>query len=173
MTRRLLVTGAAGFIGANFVHYWHARHPGDRLVASMRSPTPATARTCAAGRRRHVPLRAWRHRRHGLVASLLREEAIDTIVHFAAESHVDRSIDGPDAFIDTNVVGTHSLLKAAREVWLGGKGAVAAPLPPCLDRRGLRLARAPTRRPSPKPPAYAPNSPYSASKAASDHLVRA
>ena len=64
--------------------------------------------------------------------------SLDTIVHFAAESHVDRSITGPDAFIDTNVVGTHSLLKAARKVWLDQGSGPAAPLPPRLHRRGVR-----------------------------------
>ena len=63
-----------------------------------------------------------------LVENLLREERIDTIVHFAAESHVDRSILGPDAFVETNVVGTHSLLKAARQVWLEEKAVPCAPL---------------------------------------------
>ena len=120
MTRRLLVTGAAGFIGANFCHYWHARHPGDRLVAY-------DALTYAGNRANLRALEGADTFRFvhadiadtACVAGLLREEAIDTLVHFAAESHVDRSIDGPDAFIATNVVGTHSLLKAARS---GGVG---------------------------------------------------
>ena len=95
------------------------------------------------------------------------------IVHFAAESHVDRSILGPDAFMQTNVVGTHSLLKAARAVWLESGRVRAASVPSCLDRRGLRLARRPTDPAFTETTPYAPNSPYSASKAASDHLVRA
>ena len=119
MGRTLLVTGAAGFIGANFCHYWHARHPGDRIVgydaltyAGNRANLAALA---ASPRFRFVHADI---RDTARVSALLREEAVDTLVHFAAESHVDRSIDGPDAFIETNVVGTHSLLKAAREVWL-------------------------------------------------------
>lgn len=173
MTRRLLVTGAAGFIGANFCHYWHTRHPGDRLVAY-------DALTYAGNRANLRALEGADTFRFvhadiadtACVAGLLREEAIDTIVHFAAESHVDRSIDGPDAFIATNVVGTHSLLKAAREIWLGGAGPV--------DHRfhhvstdevfGSLEADAPAFT---ETLAYAPNSPYSASKAASDYLVRA
>ena len=105
------------------------------------------------------------------VEALLRDESIDTVVHFAAESHVDRSITGPDAFIDTNIVGTHSLLKAARAIWLAGSG---------LEHRfhhvstdevfGSLDANAPAFT---ETLAYAPNSPYSASKAASDYLVRA
>ena len=115
----LLVTGGAGFIGANFVHYWLAHHPADRLVV-------LDALTYAGNRASLAPVEGKPNFRfvHGnildleLVGGLLREEEIDTIVHFAAESHVDRSIHGPDAFIETNVVGTHTLLKAAKAVWL-------------------------------------------------------
>ena len=173
MTRILLVTGAAGFIGANFCHYWHARHPGDRLVAY-------DALTYAGNR---ANLRALDGADNfsfvhadiadtAASAGLLREEAIDTIVHFAAESHVDRSIDGPDAFIATNVVGTHSLLKAAREIWLGGKGAAEHRFHHVSTDEvfGSLEADAPAFT---ETHTYAPNSPYSASKAASDYLVRA
>jgi len=107
-----------------------------------------------------------------LVEKLLAQHQIDTVVHFAAESHVDRSISGPDAFIDTNVIGTHSLLKAARKVWIDTGGF-----------EGKRFHHVSTDEVygtlGPSDPAftettpYAPNSPYSASKAASDHLVRA
>jgi dTDP-glucose 4,6-dehydratase len=173
MTRRLLVTGAAGFIGANFCHYWHARHPGDRLVAY-------DALTYAGNRANLRALEGADSFRFvhadiadtACVAGLLREEAIDTIVHFAAESHVDRSIDGPDAFIATNVVGTHSLLKAAREVWLGGKSPVEHRFHHVSTDEvfGSLESDAPAFT---ETLAYAPNSPYSASKAASDYLVRA
>ena len=173
MTRRLLVTGAAGFIGSNFCHYWHARHPGDRIVAY-------DALTYAGNRANLRALDASARFRFvhadiadtARVAALLREESLDTIVHFAAESHVDRSIDGPDAFIATNVVGTHSLLKAAREVWLGGDTH--------LPHRFHHVSTdevfgslGPDDPAFTETLAYAPNSPYSASKAASDHLVRA
>ncbi len=106
-----------------------------------------------------------------LVTKLLDEEGIDTLVHFAAESHVDRSILGPDAFIRTNIIGTHSLLTAARKAWLRDGGT-----------RPHRFHHVSTDEVygslGPEDPAfsettaYAPNSPYSASKAASDHLVR-
>jgi dTDP-glucose 4,6-dehydratase len=108
-----------------------------------------------------------------LVERLLREEAIPTIVHFAAESHVDRSIDGPALTLDVNIGGTHSLLEAARSVWL------ESPEP----RREHRFhhvstdevfgSLAPEEPPSTETSHYAPNSPYAASKAAADHLVRA
>src|SRR5699024_1419655 len=115
----LLVTGAAGFIGANFVHHWLAGHPSDRLLAldaMTYAGNPANLDgldTYAGYRFVHGDIRD-----RVLVESLLRDEQIDTIVHFAAESHVDRSITGPDAFIDTNVVGTLRLLQAASAVWL-------------------------------------------------------
>ncbi|MCG3168511.1 MAG: dTDP-glucose 4,6-dehydratase 2 [Pseudomonadales bacterium] len=173
MTRRLLVTGAAGFIGANFCHYWHATHPADRIVAY-------DALTYAGNRANLGALDESPRFRFvhadiadtARVAALLREEAIDTIVHFAAESHVDRSIDGPDAFIATNVVGTHSLLKAAREVWMGG----SEPVPHRFHHVSTDEvfgSLGPADPAFTETLAYAPNSPYSASKAASDHLVRA
>ena len=115
----LLVTGGAGFIGGNFVHYWNAKHPADRVVvldaltyAGNRSTLEGSTSELVEGDIRDA----------ALVEQLLRDHAIDTLVHFAAESHVDRSITGPDAFIDTNILGTNSLLKAARAVWLSGSG---------------------------------------------------
>ena len=165
----LLVTGGAGFIGGNFVHYWDAQHPGD-AVTVLDALTYAGNRSTLEGAP-NAELVVGDIRDTALVERLLREREVDTIVHFAAESHVDRSISGPDAFIDTNILGTHSLLKVARAVWLGGDG------------RGHRFHHISTDEVfgslGPEDPAfsettpYAPNSPYSASKAASDHLVRA
>lgn len=172
--RRLLVTGGAGFIGANFVHYWLGRHPGGRVVvldALTYAGNPASL--APAEDREEYRFVHGDIRDGALVEALLREERIDTLVHFAAESHVDRSIAGPDAFIETNVLGTHELLKAARAVWLAG----GQPHP------GHRFHHVSTDEVygslGPEDPAfsettaYAPNSPYSASKAGSDHLVRA
>lgn len=173
MARSLLVTGAAGFIGANFVHHWAAAHPDDRIVAY-------DALTYAGNRANLEPLQgkanfSFVHADicdYDTVLKTLQEHAVDTIVHFAAESHVDRSITGPDAFIETNVVGTHNLLKAAKACWLDGDSA--------KDHRfhhvstdevyGSLSSDAPGFYEDQK---YEPNSPYSASKAASDHLVRA
>lgn len=170
---KLLVTGGAGFIGANFVHHWLQAYPGQRLVV-LDALTYAGNLANLQGVRGSSELRFV----HGnvcdsaLVERLLREERIDTIVHFAAESHVDRSIHGPDAFIETNVVGTHSMLKAARKVWLEER---------VVQRHRFHHVSTDEVYGSlgPDDPAfheltpYAPNSPYSASKAASDHLVRA
>jgi len=164
----LLVTGGAGFIGGNFVHYWNAKHPEDRLVvldaltyAGNRSTLEGTAAELIVGDIRDT----------ALVESLLRDHAIDTLVHFAAESHVDRSITGPDAFIDTNILGTNSLLKAARAVWLSGSGVAHRFHHISTDEVFGSLGQSDPAFSETTP--YAPNSPYSASKAASDHLVRA
>jgi len=171
MSRRLLVTGAAGFIGANFVHYWRRRHPQDFIVAY-------DALTYAGNRANLAALEGapdflFVHadiRDEARVAALLREEKLDTIVHFAAESHVDRSISGPDAFIDTNVIGTHSLLKAARASWLDAGLAHRFHHVSTDEVYGSLGPQDPGFHEEQK---YEPNSPYSASKAASDHLVRA
>jgi dTDP-glucose 4,6-dehydratase len=170
---RLLVTGGAGFIGANFVHYWLAAHPGERLVV-------LDALTYAGHREylQAVEQRAEFRFVHGdicdtaLVESLLREEQLDTIVHFAAESHVDRSIEGPDAFVQTNIIGTHSMLKAARRVWLAER-SVPSHRFHHVSTDEVYGSLGPDDPPFCETTPYAPNSPYSASKAASDHLVRA
>lgn len=171
MSRCLLVTGAAGFIGANFAHYWLERHPGDRLIA-YDALTYAGNRANLASLESH-PDFSFVHADicdEARVTALLQDEAVDTIVHFAAESHVDRSISGPDAFIETNVVGTHSLLKAARTVWLEGGRAHRFHHVSTDEVYGSLAPDAPGFYEEQK---YEPNSPYSASKAASDHLVRA
>ncbi|TIX48972.1 dTDP-glucose 4,6-dehydratase [Alteraurantiacibacter aquimixticola] len=166
----LLVTGGAGFIGGNFVHYWADRHPGDALIV-LDCLTYAGNRSTIAGVEQ-AELVVGDIRDTALVEELLRTRDIATIVHFAAESHVDRSISGPDAFIDTNILGTNSLLKAARSVWLDdGSGKPHRFHHISTDEVYGSLG--------PEDPAfsettpYAPNSPYSASKASSDHLVRA
>ncbi|MEW5755434.1 MAG: dTDP-glucose 4,6-dehydratase [Pseudomonadota bacterium] len=173
--RRLLITGGAGFIGCNFVHYWMKHHPQDRVVV-------LDALAYAGNLANLEPVKDNPNFRfvHGnicdqpLVEKLLTEEQLDTIVHFAAESHVDRSILAPDAFIETNVIGTYSLLKAAKKVWLDTQHSA---------RRTHRFhhvstdevygSLGPNDPPFTETTPYAPNSPYAASKAASDHLVRA
>ncbi len=166
----LLVTGGAGFIGANFVRRRRADRPSDVIVV-LDALTYAGNRANLDG----VEGVEFIHgdiRDQPLVERLLTDFTIDAIVHFAAESHVDRSIHGPDAFIDTNVVGTHSLLKAAKAVWLdAGAGRPHRFHHVSTDEVYGSLG--------PDDPAfheltpYAPNSPYAASKAASDHFVRA
>jgi dTDP-glucose 4,6-dehydratase len=171
--RRLLVTGGAGFIGSNFVHHWLGTRAGGRVVVLDALRYAGNPHNLAGlGARAEFRFVQADICDTPAITALLRDERLDTIVHFAAESHVDRSIAGPDAFIEANVLGTHSLLKAARAEWLAGEGA-----------RPHRFHHVSTDEVygslGPRDPAftettpYAPNSPYSASKAASDHLVRA
>jgi dTDP-glucose 4,6-dehydratase len=170
----ILVTGGAGFIGSNFVMDWLAQ--SDEPVVNLDKLTYAGNLQNLAGLQddaRHVFV-------HGdigdqmLVADLLLQYRPRAIVNFAAESHVDRSISGPDAFVQTNVVGTFNLLEAARAHWQQLAEA---------EKTAFRFLHVSTDEVygtlAPDAPAftethlYAPNSPYAASKAASDHLVRA
>jgi dTDP-glucose 4,6-dehydratase len=172
--KRLLVTGGAGFIGSNFVRHWLQRHgtpvvvldalayAGNRANLADLEADPQVLLTFVVG---DICDRT-------LVDQLLSDHQIDTLVHFAAESHVDRSILGPAPFIQTNVVGSFTLLEAFRQHWL----KLGQP-------QHLRFHHVSTDEVygslGPADPAfsettpYAPNSPYSASKAGSDHLVRA
>jgi len=166
----LLVTGGAGFIGANFVHYWRQHHGADGVTV--------LDKLTYAGNRANldgvdgVDLVVGDIGDTDLVTKLLNDRGIDTIVHFAAESHVDRSITGPDAFVITNVLGTHSLLKAAKSVWLdNGSGRPHRFHHVSTDEVYGSLG--PNDPAFSETTAYEPNSPYSASKAGSDHLVRA
>jgi dTDP-glucose 4,6-dehydratase len=170
----ILVTGGAGFIGSNFVLDWLAQ--SNEPVVNLDALTYAGNRenlASLAGDARHTFV-------HGditdraLVDRLMAEHRPRAIVHFAAESHVDRSIHGPGAFIQTNIQGTFTLLEAARTHWQALAGEAKAAfrfLHVSTDEVYGSLA--------PDAPAFTethpfePNSPYSASKAASDHLVRA
>jgi dTDP-glucose 4,6-dehydratase len=166
---KLLVSGGAGFIGANFVRYWAAHHPDDLLVV-IDALTYAGDRANLAGAAHQFV--------HGdirdtdLVRRLIRDHALDTIVHFAAETHVDRSIAGPDPFIQANVVGTHNLLTAARAEWID-KGSGRPHRFHHISTDEVYGSLGPGDPAFTESTPYAPNSPYAASKAASDHLVRA
>jgi len=170
--KNLLVTGGAGFIGTNFVYYWLDKYPEDHIVV-LDALTYAGNRANLTKAEKNPKIEFV----HGnildqpLVESLLENHNIDTIVHFAAESHVDRSIHGPDEFINTNIVGTHTLLKAAKKIWLdAGKTEHWFHHISTDEVYGtLRRDDPPFTELTP----YAPNSPYAASKASSDHLVRA
>jgi dTDP-glucose 4,6-dehydratase len=169
----LLVTGGAGFIGANFVRHYASAHPADRLVVldllTYAGNFASIADVVDDDRVRFVRGDIGDE---SLVLELLQRHGIGTIVHFAAESHVDRSILGPDAFIQTNIVGTHGLLKAARRAWLGTERRE--------DHRFHHVSTdevfgtlGPQDAAFSETTPYAPNSPYAASKAGSDMLVRA
>jgi dTDP-glucose 4,6-dehydratase len=170
----LLVTGGAGFIGANFVLDWLAK--SDEPVINFDALSYAGNLESLASLRgdaRHIFI-------HGdisdaaLIASLLAEHQPRAIINFAAESHVDRSIHGPEDFIQTNIVGSFRLLEAARAYWLAMADAEKAKfrfLHVSTDEVYGSLDSSEAAFTETHP--YQPNSPYSASKAASDHLVRA
>jgi dTDP-glucose 4,6-dehydratase len=173
--RSLLITGGAGFIGANFVHYWLERHPHDRVtVLDALTYAGNRASLAACERDSRFRFRLGSIGDAACVESAINDDAIDTIVHFAAESHVDRSIASAAVFLETNVLGTHTLLLAARRKWEGLAGE---------QRSRFRFHHVSTDEVfgslADSDPAftertpYAPNSPYAASKAASDHIVRA
>ncbi|MBA4090787.1 MAG: dTDP-glucose 4,6-dehydratase [Sphingobium sp.] len=167
---KVMVTGGAGFIGANFVHFWRRTQQGDEIVV-LDALTYAGNAANLAGLD-GVDLIHGDICDTALVDKLIADYGIDTIVHFAAESHVDRSITGPDAFVTTNVVGTHSLLKAAKNAWLDqGTGRPHRFHHVSTDEVYGSLG--PDDAAFHEQTPYAPNSPYSASKAGSDHLVRA
>ena len=171
--RSLLVTGGAGFIGANFVRYWATQYPDDRIVV-LDALTYAGNKANLEAMSGH-PAYRFVHGDIGdpeRVKSLLDDEKTDTIVHFAAESHVDRSIHEPDAFIQTNVIGTHSLLKAARAAWLDSEKAPATHRFHHVSTDEVYGSLGADDPAFTENTPYAPNSPYAASKAASDHLVR-
>jgi len=170
----LLVTGGAGFIGANFVLDVIAS-TGEDIVTLDKLTYAGNVRNLLAlsGDSRHALVRGDINDR-ALVRQLLTTRRPRAVVHFAAESHVDRSIDGPADFVQTNVVGTFSLLEETRTWWSKLSGQ---------ERDGFRFLHVSTDEvygslgpldpPFSETTAYAPNSPYSASKAGSDHLVRA
>lgn len=165
----IMVTGGAGFIGANYVRHRAAASPGAPIVV-VDALTYAGNAANLDGVAEAVLICA-DICDTAAMATLLRAHAVDTIVHFAAESHVDRSISSPEAFVRTNVVGTNALLMAAREVWLAGSGMPHRFHHVSTDEvfGSLGLDDPAFHENTP----YAPNSPYAASKAGSDHLVRA
>ena len=173
--KSLLITGGAGFIGVNFVHYWLGKYTEDRVIV-LDALTYAGNLTSLDSVKDN-PNYTFVHgniQDSALVEELLRHHKVDTLVNFAAESHVDRSITGPDAFLETNIMGTHSLLKAAKKVWLDDD------LLKSNEHRFHHVSTdevygtlQPRDLPFTEETPYAPNSPYAASKASSDHLVRA
>jgi dTDP-glucose 4,6-dehydratase len=174
MENTILVTGGCGFIGSNFILHWFQKEDGPvlNLDKLTYAGNPRNLASLSSDPRYHLV--------HGdigdreLVGKILQEHRPKAIVHFAAESHVDRSILGPDDFIQTNVLGTFSLLEQTRAYW-----SELAP----QERDHFRFLHVSTDEvygslgpgdpPFTETTPYTPNSPYSASKAASDHLVRA
>ena len=169
----VLITGGAGFIGANFVRYWLGRRGEGRVVvldALTYAGNPENLRGLDSDPR-YVFVRE-DICNEGSVREVMERFQIDTLVHFAAESHVDRSILGPDDFIRTNVVGTHALLKAAKTLWID-RQMVSKHRFHHVSTDEVYGSLLPGDAPFHESTPYAPNSPYSATKAGSDHLVRA
>jgi dTDP-glucose 4,6-dehydratase len=170
----ILVTGGAGFIGSNFVIDWlaSAAEPAVNLDKLTYAGNPANLASLA-GDARHVFVKGDIADR-ALLDRIFREHAPRAVLHFAAETHVDRSIHGPAAFVQANVVGTFELLEAARTYWQGLDARASADfrfLHVSTDEVYGSLGEGDPAFSETTP--YAPNSPYSASKAGSDHLVRA
>jgi dTDP-glucose 4,6-dehydratase len=171
--RNVFITGGAGFIGANFVRHWLASAREGRVVV-FDALTYAGNIDNLAGLdrdRRYVFVKG-DICDEAAVRALLEQHHIDTVVHFAAESHVDRSILGPDDFMRTNILGTHALLKVAKSLWIERK-VVGSHRFHHVSTDEVYGSLGPTDAPFHEATPYAPNSPYSASKASSDHLVRA
>ena len=171
MANNLLITGGAGFIGTNFVRYWRKKYPNDVIIildALTYAGNKSNLESCLDHDKVHFLHGSICDQR--LVDQVFNKYEIDRVVHFAAESHVDRSIKGPDDFIDTNIIGTYVLLKAALANWT--QRSISNHLFHHVSTDevygSLELAEPRFSEAS----IYAPNSPYSASKAASDHLVR-
>jgi dTDP-glucose 4,6-dehydratase len=167
--RRLLVTGGAGFIGSNFIRAQLGAHP-ELTIVCLDKLTYAGALANLGD----LPEGRFQFVRgdvcdHALVGRVLAEHEIDTIVHFAAETHVDRSITDPGAFARTNVLGTAAVLEAARLAWRGRDGRRFHHVSTDEIFGSLEAGAAPVTERA----VFAPNSPYAASKAGSNHLVRA
>jgi dTDP-glucose 4,6-dehydratase len=172
--RNILVTGGAGFIGSNFIHHLQCAEP-DAFLVNLDTLTYAAN----LENLRNLPAPNLCRFIEGdicnreLVDRILRKHEIGTIVHFAAESHVDRSIHGPAKFVQTNIVGTFTLLDAARQAWLQDKiVSIEQVRFHHVSTDEVYGSLGPGDAAFTETTSYAPNSPYAASKAASDHLVR-
>jgi dTDP-glucose 4,6-dehydratase len=168
--RNILVTGGAGFIGANFIHYCLENFTDDKIVnLDLLTYAGNLENLSSIEDHKNYQFIHGSICDRGLLEQIFEQEQIDTVINFAAESHVDRSISGPETFIKANVFGAFTLLDVARHVW--------------DDKEKFRFIHVSTDEvygtlevddtPFTEQSSYAPNSPYSASKAASDHLVRA
>jgi len=168
--KNILITGGAGFIGANFVHHTRKRRTQSHIIV-------LDMMTYASNRDNFNPLEENKDYifikgnicDKQLVENIFRQYEIDTVVNFAAESHVDRSIENPDAFIQSNIVGTYTLLESTLHAW---KDNFKGKLFHHISTDEVYGSLTDDEEAFSEKTQYAPNSPYSASKAASDHLVR-
>lgn len=171
--RTVLVTGGCGFIGANFIHLLLSKYNDWRVINLDKLTYAGNLKNLqSVSDRQNYRFIKGDICDAATVEAIFSDEKIDTVVHFAAESHVDRSITGPGAFIQTNIVGTFTLLEAARKFWMGGRHAhenlcflhvSTDEVYGSLGETGFFKETTP----------FDPRSPYSASKASSDHLANA
>jgi len=169
--RKILITGGAGFIGSNFTNFWHRHYPDDDLIildaltyaGNISSINDLIEQNSITFIRGDICDKT-------LMMRLFEDHRIDTVVHFAAESHVDRSIAAPDTFMQTNILGTHVLLAVALEAW---RSDLSGKLFHHISTDEVYGDLGPDDPAFTEATAYAPRSPYAASKASSDHLVRA
>lgn len=170
--RKVLITGGAGFIGSNFIHYILENEP-DWKIFNLDALTYAGHLENLDGiKNDHYEFIHGDICDQNLILKILESNKIDTVVHFAAESHVDRSIEGPGQFIQTNIVGTYSLLESARKVWGEKKDFQNKRFHHISTDEVFGMLKLEDPAFTENNP-YLPNSPYAASKASSDHLVRA
>ena len=169
----LLITGGAGFIGSNFVHYWLKQYPEDTLVILDKLTYAGNLDNLSdieVNKRPYFVKGDINNK--SIVSNIFEAHRIDTLVHFAAESHVDRSISDSTAFMKTNVMGTHTLLDVAQFYWLN-KWKLREHRFHHISTDEVFGFLQPDEAPFTEMHPYRPNSPYAASKAAADHIVRA
>ncbi len=170
---QLLITGGAGFIGSNFVHYWANHYPDDTLVVlDQLTYAGNLANLTSLENHSNYFFIKGNINDQKCVSDIFSNYGIDIVVHFAAESHVDRSINDSSEFMTTNVLGTHALLTVAKRFWLDD-AKLASHRFHHISTDEVFGTLQPTDEPFSETHAYQPNSPYAASKAAADHIVRA
>tara|TARA_Y100000766_G_C18878209_1_gene591957 strand:+ start:482 stop:1549 length:1068 start_codon:yes stop_codon:yes gene_type:complete len=171
VSNNLLITGGAGFIGTNFIRYWRQNYPDDQMII-LDSLTYAGNKSNLQSffKSNKFDFIEGSICDQNLVYEIFKNNEINRVIHFAAESHVDRSIEGPDDFINTNIIGTYTLLKSAHDSWSNSE--ISNHLFHHVSTDEVYGSLEATELPFRETSSYKPNSPYSASKAASDHLVR-
>ncbi len=171
--KNLLITGGAGFIASNFIFYWIANHPKDKIIVlDLLSYASNINSIKSLINKKNIEFVNGNINDQNLVSRILKDFKITHIINFAAETHVDRSIDDPSIFIETNVLGTYNLLDCFKQNWeINNKDENWRFLHISTDEvfGSLKFDEKPFSEVSP----YKPRSPYAASKASSDHLVRA
>lgn len=169
--KNLLVTGGAGFIGSNFIHFVQKNEPTWNIVNLDLLTYAGHLENLSDVKSNKYTFIKGDICDQELIGKIFLEHQIDTIVHFAAESHVDRSIEGPGAFIQTNIVGTYNLLEVARHFWRNNGGYEGKRFHHVSTDEVFGMLKMGDPAFTEDTP-YSPNSPYAASKASSDHLVR-